>query len=95
VLLRNQQVTRSSRVAGSRFPHRKNRASRVIAATASLSALRLGWNLEARGFRLEPAGDWLRVVPHTKLTPQDVEAIKAHRNELLAIVKYEAPEVVQ
>ena len=31
-LIRNQQVTRSSRVAGSRFPQ-KNRVSRVIAAT--------------------------------------------------------------
>ena len=62
---------------------------------ASLDALRLGWNLESRGFRLEPVGDKLRVAPHTELTPQDVAAIRAHRDELLALVKYDGPELVQ
>ena len=62
---------------------------------ASLDALRLGWNLESRGFRLEPIGDKLRVAPYTELTPQDVEAIKAHRDELLALVRYDRPLVVQ
>jgi len=61
---------------------------------ASLDALRLGWNLESRGFRLEPVGDKLRA-PHAELTPQDVEEIKAHRDGLLALVRYDAPEVVQ
>jgi len=62
---------------------------------ASLDALRLGWDLENRGFRLEPYGDRLKVTPHTELTTQDVAAIKAHRDELLTLVKYEAPEVIQ
>lgn len=64
---------------------------------ASLDALRLGWDLEARGFRLEPVGDRLRVSPYAALTPADITAIKAHRDELLrlALLDYEAPQVTQ
>jgi hypothetical protein len=62
---------------------------------ASLSALRLGWDLAHRGFRLEPVGDTLRITPHTELTPEDVASIRAHRDELLALVRYEAPEEIQ
>ena len=59
----------------------------------SVDALKVGWNLEGRGFLLEPAGDKLRVRPHTELTPEDVAAIKAHRDELLTLAAYKAPEV--
>jgi hypothetical protein len=61
--------------------------------TVSLDALRLGWSLEDRGFRLEPVGDKLRVAPHTALTAEDVAAIKTHRDELLTLVQYR-PEMV-
>ncbi len=62
--------------------------------TVSLDALRIGWSLEQRGFRLEPVGGRLRVAPHDALTPDDVVAIKAHRDELLALVQSEPrPEV--
>ena len=57
---------------------------------ASLAALRLGWDLEARGFSLRPLGDRLQVQPHTQLTPADVAAIRANRDELLRLVSYEA-----
>ena len=59
--------------------------------TVSLDALQLGWTLEDRGFRLRPVGDKLQVQPHQRLTADDVAAIKAHRDELLALVKYVAP----
>ena len=62
---------------------------------ASLDALRLGWALEARGFHLRPVGDKLQVQPSQDLTPEDVAAIKAHRDDLLALVQYEPPEAVQ
>jgi len=56
--------------------------------TVTLDALRLGWNLEARGFTLQPAPDGrLQVQPHQRLTPEDVTAIRAHRDELLVLVK--------
>ena len=46
---------------------------------ASLAALRIGWNLEDRGFTLRPLGDKLLVTPPEDLTADDVAAIKAHR----------------
>ena len=58
----------------------------------SLEALRLGWALEARGFVMEPDGDRLRVTPRGALTPDDVAAITQHRDALLALVRYHAPE---
>ncbi len=61
--------------------------------TVSLDALRVGWGLEARGFRLEQVGDKLRVAPHTALTAADVAAIRANRDELLALAQY-TPETV-
>ena len=61
------------------------------ALTVSLAALQVGWALEDRGFRLRPLGDKLQVQPHQRLTADDVAAIKAHRDELLALVKYDAP----
>lgn len=61
---------------------------------ASLDALRLGWDLESRGFCLEPLGDKLRVTPYTALTREDVAAIRAHRDELLRLVIYTPGEVL-
>lgn len=56
--------------------------------TASLNALRLLWALEDRGFSLQPEGTKLRVRPVEPLTPDDVAAIKRHRDELLALIHY-------
>jgi hypothetical protein len=59
-----------------------------------LSTLRLLWNLEARGFALTPLPNGrLRVTPNSRLTAQDDDAIRRHRDELLALVKYS--EVIQ
>jgi hypothetical protein len=56
---------------------------------ASLKALRLGWDLEARGFVMRPVGARLQVQPYKQLTPEDVAAIRHYRDELLALVSYE------
>jgi hypothetical protein len=52
-----------------------------------LAALRLGWTLEKRGFVLSPENGRLRVCPHEHLTPDDIAAIRRHRDELLALVR--------
>ena len=57
----------------------------------SLAAFRLGWDLEARGFVLRPVGEKLQVRPHQQLTPEDVTAVRQHRDELLALVRYLPP----
>jgi hypothetical protein len=57
--------------------------------SASLDALRVGWSLEARGFTLRPVGDKLQVQPHDRLQPEDVAAIRRHRDELLALARYD------
>lgn len=56
--------------------------------TVSLAVLRLAWSLEDRGFSLEPLGDRLRVTPPQRLTPDDVAAIRLHRDELLLLASY-------
>lgn len=61
--------------------------------TVSLDALRLGWSLEDRGFRMDTVGDKLRVSPHQHLTADDVAAIRANRDELLTLVQH-VPETV-
>jgi hypothetical protein len=62
---------------------------------ASLRALRLGWALEARGFTLSSEGTRLCVRPADQLTHEDILAIRATRDELLAIVQYLPPEEVE
>jgi hypothetical protein len=57
-------------------------------AVASLDALVLLWRLEDRHFILEPVGHQLRVQPVARLTPEDVAAIRHHRDELLTLVTY-------
>jgi hypothetical protein len=54
----------------------------------SIEVLRLLWALEDRGFHLQPEGDRLRVQPSQALSPEDVAAIREHRDELLALVRY-------
>ena len=55
---------------------------------ASLAALRILWGLQSRGFIIEPAGDKLRVHPARALTPDELAEVRAHRNDLLALVDY-------
>jgi hypothetical protein len=52
-----------------------------------LSALRLLWSLESRGFRIV-ADNGLVVSPSSRLTPEDDRAIRAHRDTLLSLVAY-------
>jgi hypothetical protein len=61
----------------------------------TLDALRIGWDLENRGFRLTPEGTRLRVEPHGLLTPGDRVAIRTYRDELLMLATYEAPLMEQ
>ena len=60
--------------------------------TASLDALRLGWDLETRGFILRPDGDRLQVSPPERLTREDAVAIRKWKAELINLARYEAPE---
>jgi hypothetical protein len=54
----------------------------------SLQALQVGWTLEARGVSLRIDEDRLAVGPRELLTDADRAAIRAHRDELLALVRY-------
>jgi hypothetical protein len=62
---------------------------------ARLRVLQLGWDLELRGFRMCPLGDKLQVQPVDQLTLQDVAEIHRHRDELLALVRYDADQVAR
>jgi hypothetical protein len=64
---------------------------------ATVAAITLLLDLERRGIRLTPVdGGRLRVQPHAHLTPEDRDAIRLHRDELLALVHYcdTPPEVM-
>jgi hypothetical protein len=56
--------------------------------SVSLPALRTLWSLEDRGFLICVDGDALVVRPRSRITPDDDRAIRAHRDELLALVRY-------
>ncbi len=56
--------------------------------TVSLTALRLGWGLEARGVTLRLDADGLAVGPSRLLTDADRDGIREHRAELLALATY-------
>ena len=58
-----------------------------------LAALQVLWNLENRGFTLRVDDGALIVSPRSQLTPEDDQAIRRHRNPLIALVRYEPPEV--
>ena len=57
--------------------------------TVPVSALRLAWDLEARGLHLHADDDGgLRVGPSMRLTPEDRQAIASEKPYLLALVRY-------
>lgn len=57
--------------------------------TVPVSALRLAWDLEARGLRLRADEDGgLLVGPSTWLTSEDRQAIASEKPYLLALVRY-------
>jgi hypothetical protein len=58
-----------------------------------IAAIKVLLDLEERGFTLRAEADSLLVHPRSRLTMADDEAIRAHRDELLALVR--ACEVVQ
>jgi TubC N-terminal docking domain len=43
-------------------------------------------NLRSRGVTLEPRGDKLRVVPASAVTPEEVDALRQHKAEVLALL---------
>ncbi len=57
-------------------------------AVVSIKALNIAWGLEARGAQLTADGDGLLVAPRELLTPEDRANIRAHRDQLLALVRY-------
>lgn len=60
-----------------------------------LPALRLALSLEDRGFRFALLDDGrLEVQPVAALTVDDCRQIRAHRDELVQIVRYETAGVV-
>ena len=57
--------------------------------TVSIAALRLAWDLEARGFTVRLADDGgLLVSPRTKISTDDDVAIRQHRAELIVLARY-------
>lgn len=56
-----------------------------------LEPLMLALDLEARGFRLETDGADLIIVPFSRLTAEDVDALKRWKRDVVAIVAY-APD---
>jgi hypothetical protein len=52
-----------------------------------ITAIKLLLDLESRGFTVRADGDWLVVNPRGQLTAADDQAIRAHRDELLALVR--------
>jgi hypothetical protein len=58
-----------------------------------LPAWQLALALEQRGFRFRVLGGQLEVQPCRELTGADCRAIREHRDELIRIVQYEAPEL--
>lgn len=54
-----------------------------------LPALRLLWSLEDRGFSVSvDAENYLVVSPRFRLTPDDDQAIRHHRHQLIALVRH-------
>jgi len=57
-----------------------------------LPAVLLALDLENRGFTLQADGTDLIVVPGSRLTPEDCDAIRRWKSHLLAIVSYVPPD---
>ncbi|MSO29797.1 MAG: hypothetical protein EXQ48_02490 [Acidobacteria bacterium] len=56
----------------------------------SLRALRLGWQLEARGLVLSARDGHLHVTPEDRLTALDHDRIGRHHDELFTLASYAA-----
>ena len=55
----------------------------------SLDALKLAWDLEARGFHVRLADDGgLLVSPRSRIGVDDEAGIRQHKAELIALAKY-------
>ena len=64
--------------------------------TVPVEPLLLVFDLQERGFTLTPEdGETLVVQPYNKLTRTDCEQIRRWKRHVLALLSYEAPEVVQ
>ena len=62
--------------------------------TVPTSALRLAWDLEARGLRIQLDDDGgLLVGPSNLLNDDDRKAIRVQKWALVELVKYEPPQV--
>jgi hypothetical protein len=59
----------------------------------TFAALRVLWSLEARRFSFWVVEDELYVKPRSRLTDADDAAIREHRDELVALVRF--CEVIQ
>ncbi len=57
-----------------------------------LEPVLLALALESRGFTLQADGTDLIVVPGSRLTPDDCDAIRRWKSHLLAIVSYVPPD---
>jgi hypothetical protein len=53
-----------------------------------LAALRVLWDLEARGFDISVSEMFLHVRPGSQLTEDDGRAIRRYRDALVALVRY-------
>ena len=58
-----------------------------------LPALRVLWDLEARGFSVWQDGDRLMVKPDNRLTPVDCAQVTRWKWHLLALVGHDAPRL--
>jgi hypothetical protein len=56
--------------------------------TVSLASLQVLWSLEDRQFDIRVNGDALLIRPRARITPDDDRAIRDHRLELVALVRY-------
>jgi hypothetical protein len=56
--------------------------------SVSLPALQTLWRLEDRGFLIRADGDALVVRPKSRITPDEDRALREHRAELIALVRY-------
>lgn len=63
--------------------------------TVPLEPLLLVLDLEARGFRLVPDGDWIIVAPFSQLTDDEQQLLRRWKFHVLALLDYRAPEVLQ
>lgn len=56
--------------------------------SVTIAALQLLWSLEDRAFTISADDDGLYVKPHSRLTDADDAAIRAHRDDLIKLVRH-------